>query len=365
MASLQKRKRKNGVAYVVQFMEDGRRRTLFLGAKYTKTVAREIKDVVEKIVDSRATGIPLDARTEAWLSLLTDDMRRRFVSAGLIEEKETITLGELLGRFLNAPHNWSARTFQKHSESIARFSKAIDYSIQVSLITKPMVLETREWLENHFSSATVNMTLNTCAQACRWGIDFGLGVSNPFEGVKKGSTKNKSREFFVEREVFNKLLDSCKDDRLRNALVLYRYGGLRRGEAFLLRWDMLDYDKGTIEVLSPKTAHSGKAKRIVPMFPEIRKYLRKTDNPKDNLVVSDLNNLSIVTLIKQLLARNGVSAWPRLIQNLRSSRAIEVHEKFGSIAESEWLGHTQAIARDHYLSVSKDLFASALEKPVA
>lgn len=359
MASLQKRKRKNGVAYVVQFMEDGRRRTLFLGAKYTKTVAREIKNVVEKIVDSRATGIPLDARTEAWLSLLTDDMRRRFVSAGLIEEKETITLENLLERFLAANHNWSDRTVKRHAGSVVRLYRVFDRSFPASDFTKPMALEGKEKLEKLFSTATTATTVKTCIQAYRWGIDFGLVSVNPFDGVKNSSFKNKSREFFVDRELFDRILDACEDERLRNALVLYRYGGLRRGEAFLLRWDMIDYEEGVMEVLSPKTACNGKDRRIVPMFPEIRQNLRRIANSADNLVVSDLNSRSVNVRFAKLLERNNIPAWPRLLQNLRSSRAVEINERFGSIAESEWLGHTQDVAKDHYLSVSKELFRSA------
>lgn len=361
MASLQKRKRKNGVAYVVQFVEDGRRRTLFLGAKYTKTIAREIKDVVEKIVDSRATGIPLDARTEAWLSLLTDDMKRRFVSAGLIKEKETITLENLLERFLAANHNWSDRTIKKHTGSVARLYRVFDSSFPASDFTKPMMLEGKKKLEELFSTATTATTVKTCIQAYRWGIDFGLVSVNPFDGVKNSSFKNKSREFFVDRELFARILDACEDERLRNALVLYRYGGLRRGEAFLLRWDMINYEEGVVEVLSPKTACNGKAKRIMPMFPEIRQNLRRITNPASDLVVSDLNSKSIHVKFAKLLKQNNIPAWPRLLQNLRSSRAIEINERFGSIAESEWLGHTQEVAKDHYLSVSKDLFKSAME----
>lgn len=360
MASLQKRKRKNGTAYVIQFMESGQRRTLFLGSKYTKAVAREIKDVVEKVLDSRSTGIPLDARTEAWLAILTDDMRRRLISAGIIKEKEVITLGDLLDRFLTANHSWSYNTVKRHSGSVARLSKVFDCSVPASDFTKPTILAAKEQLEEMFSNATAATTIKTCVQAYRWGIDFGLVSVNPFDGVKNSSFKNKSREFFVDRELFDRILDVCEDERLRNALVLYRYGGLRRGEAFLLRWDMIDYEDGVIEVLSPKTACNGKDRRIVPMFPEIRKNLRTIDRPVNNLVVSDLNSRSVHVKFAKLLERNNIPIWPRLLQNLRSSRAIEINEKFGSIAESEWLGHTQDVAKDHYLSVSKDLFKSAV-----
>jgi integrase len=359
MASLQKRKRKNGVAYVVQFMEDGRRRTLFLGAKYTKTIAREIKDVVEKIVDSRVTGIPLDARTEAWLSLLTDDMRRRFISAGLIKEKETITFGELMCSFFDSPHEWSEGTCKTSRHCIERLAQVIDCSRRADEITKQDILDAKQNLEKSYSGSTVGQTLGFGAQVYRWGVDLRLVAFNPFDGVKKQASKNKSREFFVERELFEKILDACEDDRFRNALVLYRYGGLRRSEAFLIRWDMIDYSKGTLKVLSPKTKKSGKSQRTVPLFPEIRDKLRKIPNSKDNLVVSDLICHNFQYQFKTLLQRNGFDVWPRLFQNLRSSRAIEINERFGPIAESEWLGHTQEVAKNHYLSVSKDLFASA------
>ena len=58
MASLQERKRKNGKsAHIVQFMLDNRRRSVFLDAKYSKRVAKEVSfyvDELAKSVDNKA-----------------------------------------------------------------------------------------------------------------------------------------------------------------------------------------------------------------------------------------------------------------------------------------------------------------------
>ena len=46
--------------------------------------------------------------------------------------------------------------------------------------------------------------------------------------------------------------------------------------------------------------------------------------------------------------------YPKLWQNLRSSRSTEVEREFGAFLESQWIGHTQAVAREHYLMVTQE-----------
>lgn len=56
----------------------------------------------------------------------------------------------------------------------------------------------------------------------------------------------------------------------------------------------------------------------------------------------------------------GLRPWPKPWQNLRSSRATELADKFPSHVCAAWLGHTEAVADEFYRQVTDDHFARAI-----
>ena len=97
MASLQKKQRKGGEAFLVQFVLNRELGSLYIDKKYALESAEEIMRIVAKCVDAIETDEPLDRRTQAWLESMNDDLRTRFVNAGLVEEErdESMTLDQL------------------------------------------------------------------------------------------------------------------------------------------------------------------------------------------------------------------------------------------------------------------------------
>lgn len=59
------------------------------------------------------------------------------------------------------------------------------------------------------------------------------------------------------------------------------------------------------------------------------------------------------------MKRAGLAPWPRLFQNLRSTRATELADEFPGHVVSSWLGHSEDIAKEHYRQVTDDHFARA------
>ena len=59
------------------------------------------------------------------------------------------------------------------------------------------------------------------------------------------------------------------------------------------------------------------------------------------------------------LKRAGITAWPKLFQNLRSTRQTEVAEVFGEAHACQWLGNSPLVFRKHYLQVSPEVIARA------
>ena len=55
--------------------------------------------------------------------------------------------------------------------------------------------------------------------------------------------------------------------------------------------------------------------------------------------------------------------WPKLFQNLRSTRETELADQFPIQVVCEWIGNTEAVAAKHYLQVTEDHFAKCAAAP--
>jgi hypothetical protein len=64
-------------------------------------------------------------------------------------------------------------------------------------------------------------------------------------------------------------------------------------------------------------------------------------------------------MAEQLIVRAGLVQWPRLFQNLRSSRETDLTAQFPLHVVVAWIGNTEAIAMKHYLQVTDAHFEPA------
>ena len=174
-----------------------------------------------------------------------------------------------------------------------------------------------------------------------------------------------SREFFIDRKSWQKLLAaSSLTKECRVLFALCRIGGLRKNEALAVEWRDVDFIRGRLFVHSQKTErYEGRGSRIIPLFPELREELESLweslpEGFPSYVIV--FNRTTIAKMLEQVVFYTGLNRWERLIQNLRSSRAIEVYNEFGELAESEWIGHSNKTAKDHYLHLLDSDFERAI-----
>ena len=119
---------------------------------------------------------------------------------------------------------------------------------------------------------------------------------------------------------------------------------MRKNEALAVEWRDVDFIRSRLLVHSPKTErYAGKESRIIPLFPELREELERLYESLPEgapTFVIFHNRTAITQKLERVVFLAGLTRWERLIQNLRSSRAIEVYNDFGALAESEWIGHS-------------------------
>ena len=364
MASLQERKLKNGKSsYIVQFTLDKRRRSVFLDAKYPKRIAKEVSFYVDELAKSVEFGLTLERRALTWLENINDDLRERLGRAGLISTDKDVSIGELIELYMEAESPEMKReTINGKRVRFRQSERRLDFTQRASRLNVVDVVRFKARLDADFSEATRAGILRAMARVYSWGKSLGYVSSNPFSQVPKGSFTNKKKETFVSRETYGRLIDGCDDAELRVLLAFYRIGGLRLGEALEARWEDVDWEGERFTVRSPKTERCGKDRRLIPLFPELRQELealRQETGSKDFIVVKRRDRTGVYYAIKRLCASVGVQTWPRLVQNLRASRSNEIYREFNDVAESEWIGHSHATARNHYLQLLDSDFAKA------
>jgi hypothetical protein len=123
-------------------------------------------------------------------------------------------------------------------------------------------------------------------------------------------------------------------------------------------------------VTSPKTErHHGGESRLVPLFPELRPYLDESfeqAEPGTEYLFNRFRNVAVDyrSQFLRIINHAGLKQWPKLFQNLRSTRQTELEDTFPSHVVCTWLGNSEAVARKHYLQVTDDHFEKALHNPM-
>jgi integrase len=368
-----KSQEKNG-SWRIQFMPPtgGRRRILRLG-RVTKGVADDIKIHIQRILESRKAGLALDERSEQWIATLPERLRRRLVQLGVVEDggrRVRSTLSGFLEDYLQSRTDIEPGTRELLRNAREWLEKHFRPDREMDSITPGEADQYRAWLATDAGHAE-----NTIRGLCRKARQFFRAAyrrrvirENPFAGMKRLTdlASPKERQFYVTRTLAERVLANCPTGQWRLIFALCRYGGLRcPTEILALKWSDVDWKKGQFTVTCIKTKrHEGRETRTVPLFPELRPFLEacnRDENSDPVWVISRIRNpkTNLRTQMIRILKKAGIKAWPKLFQNLRSSRESELIKVHGIEVACAWIGNTPAVALKHYLQITDEDIAKA------
>lgn len=241
---------------------------------------------IEHLVASTLTGHPLDADTANWVADRDDTFADKLARVGLIPKREE-THGRL-GEFIDS---------------------YINSRSDIKPRTRTSLLQVQLDLVRYF------------------------GTNKPLRDITPGDA-----------------------DEWRLIFSLARFGGLRTpSETQKLRWCDIDWERGRLLVHSPKTEHhEGKETRWIPLFPELREHLEAAFDAAaegTEFVITRYRDgdQNLRTHMLRIIKRAGLKAWPKLFQNLRSTRETELAEIYPLHMVTAWLGNSQLMAAKHYL----------------
>ena len=100
------------------------------------------------------------------------------------------------------------------------------------------------------------------------------------------------------------------------------------------------------------------------MFPELRPHLEAAFDEAEpgTFVITKYRDASqnLRTHLQRIIQKAGLKPWPKLFQNLRSTRETELAENNPLHVVTAWLGNSQIVAAKHYLQVTDEHFERAL-----
>jgi integrase len=218
----------------------------------------------------------------------------------------------------------------------------------------------RRLTDEGYASTTVCQHCKKLRQFFSAAVDAELIVANPFLKVRLSSKVDEDRQEFIPREAIDRVLTKCPDAEFRLLVCLSRYGGLRcPSESDVLCWSDIDFEAGEFVVRSQKTGP-----RVVPLFPELVEPLRDAFEAaaEGSRHVIVRHRGAVRRQMGRVVERAGLEPWPKIFQNLRSSRETELIEQFPIHVVCKWIGNSPTIAHRHYLQVTPDHMELARSK---
>lgn len=367
----------------IQFTDvDGKRKTIYFG----KTARKALESIlvhVEALLNAKLSSQPVRRETAVWLEELNPKIKGKLAKAELIQNEEpqaNLTLRDFLEEYFQRPDVKAStkRTWGNTRLSLLKFFKP---DRLLRSITPADAIDFERWLTTP-ASRTVRydgvgtdkpLALNTRRKRCKVSRQFfaeaverGYIPSNPFRKINGASTKNPERQKFVTREQTARLLEVCSNSQWRLLVALARYGALRcPSETHALTWGDIDWENERIRVPSPKTADIGRPFRLIPMFPELTPYLEAAfdECPEgETRCLWGIGDTNPGTHLRRLVVKAGLVRWPKILHQLRASRATELATEHPAHVATAWCGHSQEVAEKHYWTVTDADFKKALGK---
>ena len=363
----------------ISFVGPEGRKTIYVG-KMNRKAAESICSRVEAILSALFQGVPIDAETAAWLGSRPDKLYAKLANVGLVSprgvkpEAPAVTLGAWLDQYINGRTDAKPSTLTNLKAAQRSLVGFFGVEKRLDGITPGDTDDFRRSLLSQMAENTARRHCGRAKQFFNAAMRKRLIAENPFADMKGcGVRANPERLHFISREAAAAVLEACPDNEWRLLFALARYGGLRTpSEPLALTWDDVDWERSRITIRSPKTEHhDGGGIRQIPIFPELRPYLDKAwehAKPGEPHIITrhrpaggkaSWGRLNLRTHLERIVRRAGLEPWPKLWQNLRSTRETELAQSYPIHVVCEWIGHKAAVAAKYYLQVTDADFQRA------
>lgn len=239
-------------------------------------------------------------------------------------------------------------------------------------------------------------------KALKYAVKMDLIPFNPADKVERPKKQRYIADYYRQKEL-ERLLEASKDHPYSLLIQMTAFYGLRRSEALGLKWDAIDFERGTISVIRTVTTitvdgkqteieqQSAKTKsslRSLPLIGSFREYFMQVKEAQElnkqacgNCYNHEYDGFAFVDELGERMRANYLtSAFPKFLEShgLRRMRFHDLRHSCASLLLAngvplkhiqEWLGHsdftTTANICAHLDYKSKITSAQAMETGLA
>jgi site-specific recombinase XerD len=336
----------------LNFSENGIQKTLYLGTKFTAASSERVARLVTEIIACRDRGDSLPVDLLYRINELSPRVRHSLERFGLVTNRFGMTLKELFESHEKTKERRKKKTILHYRRWYRRLSQFFGSDTKVSSITKDEAIKFADYSEDILSPCTVYRGLGSCRTIFSYAVELGVILSDPFATIYRGERTNEVRQYYVDRPTIDKVLSACTDDFERLVVVLARYGGLRiPSEIRKLRFG--DFTDTLIKI--HKDTKTGA--RDVPLFREVKEIFSRLSGESDDLVFSGmlLKDWGAWTMLANTIEKAGLTRWPKLYVNLRSSCITDLCD-FGYSEKTldAIFGNSTEVRKSHYIQLQKE-----------
>jgi integrase len=353
-----KQKNKNRIYYT---LAAGQKREIYIGNHYDDSMRHEIRKVVRILVNAKRYGTPITVREWNCINNLPCAIRGILVREKLLElsaESETVTLGQLIEQFRPVLKKQKEKTQEHYQRTFQYFLEYYGEELLIEKVTSASAEKHLVWLvterQRKLSETTVYRQLKSFRRVFRFAVKAKLIKDNPYDGLHFGKETNESRQFYVSRDMVEKVLASCPDDEFRLLVALSRYAGLRI-PCEIREMKLSDFTERYFSIHeSAKTGY-----RKVPLFVEIQpyfeKYVAQLPPDREYLFEHYRNHANLGMVLRRAVKAAGLKPWNKIFVNLRSSCITDKDRlNWSEETQNKVFGNSKIIRGKHYVQELRD-----------
>ena len=372
----------------------GKRQSLYPG-KIAKRDAEGFGRKIDHIVSRQIVGADPDREVSMWLSELPNRLHTKLVKKGLVAARMTPepapkpetapTIKAFTDRYISeypcGPQ--TKQNLELYARGLIQF---FGEGKRLNQFNQADAERFRKWLGTNgseqkgymrrLSPNTVATRIKKVKQFFNFAVKDELIASNPFAGESANETANEERMIEVPTDWVDRMIAVAHDEDFRLMLALARYGGLRRHELSIHRWEDIDIPNARMTVSSTKTGPATsrfdsdgrriKIRKDVPIFRELMPHIlraRELAEPGQELLQPSYDrDTNLTKMFDRCCARAGLHTWTKPWQNMRATRQTDLLDAQYQIkVVCQWFGNSPKVAEKHYLMIKREEAERAVE----
>ena len=341
-----------------------------------KKIAKAFTYRIDQLVSAKVHGVEPAREDAEWISLLSDRFREKLERAGLIrpiEKAKILSLADWIVEYKAFKTDVGEETHKTYDKAERNLLKYFGKDKLLADITEQDAHNFRAWLLAKKPKGE-GLSENTTRKRCSISKQFYTGAirakiikDNPFVSVPCTTRENNERMFFVKPEIAERVLAACPTTEWKLIFALSRYAGLRcPSEVLPLKWSDIDWKDQRIRIFAKKTKRVNGGVRIIPLFKELAPILRAAkaeySHTSEFCIPTYQGSTNLSTSLKKFVKKAGLTPWPKIFQNMRSTRETELIKKCGLKAACAWIGNSPQVALKHYAQIMDEDFDAVVEK---